>query len=76
MPANMQSSLIFHYNLKFFENDADHFEGVSLKRFVMQVRAFKNAMFFFSFKSAVTYRCLPFTIDCQKILRCQIFSSN
>jgi hypothetical protein len=33
----MQSALIFHYNLKFYNKDADNFEGVSLKRFVMQV---------------------------------------
>merc|ERR1719434_159655 len=32
----MQSALIFHYNLKFYNKDADNFEGVSLKRFVMQ----------------------------------------
>jgi len=36
MPQHMQSSLIFHYNLKFYGNDADNFDGVSLKRFVMQ----------------------------------------
>lgn len=32
----MQGSLIFHYNLKFYDSDGDGFEGVSLKRFVMQ----------------------------------------
>ena len=37
MPVHMQSALIFHYNLKFYNKDADNFEGVSLKRFVMQV---------------------------------------
>ena len=37
MPANMQASLIFHYNLKFYDNDTDTFETISLKRFVMQV---------------------------------------
>lgn len=37
MPAHMQSSLIFHYNLKFYDNDGDGYDGVSLKRFVMQV---------------------------------------
>jgi len=36
MPANMQGSLIFHYNLKFYDNDTDTFETISLKRFVMQ----------------------------------------
>ncbi|XP_022192316.1 hillarin [Nilaparvata lugens] len=36
MPTNMQSSLIFHYNLKFYDNDGDSYDGVSLKRFVMQ----------------------------------------
>merc|ERR1712071_530949 len=34
MPANMQGSLIFHYNLKFYDNDTDTFETTSLKRFV------------------------------------------
>ena len=38
MPLHMQSALIFHYNLKFYNKDADNFEGVSLKRFVMQVK--------------------------------------
>lgn len=37
MPAHMQGSLIFHYNLKFYDSDGDSFDGVSLKRFVMQV---------------------------------------
>jgi hypothetical protein len=37
MPIHMQSALIFHYNLKFYNKDTDNFEGVSLKRFVMQV---------------------------------------
>ncbi|XP_067003178.1 hillarin [Anabrus simplex] len=36
MPSHMQSSLIFHYNLKFYDSDGDSFDGVSLKRFVMQ----------------------------------------
>jgi len=36
MPLDMQSALIFHYNLKFYNNDTDNYEGVSLKRFVMQ----------------------------------------
>lgn len=36
MPTHMTPSLIFHYNLKFFDRDSDTFEGVSLKRFVMQ----------------------------------------
>ncbi|KAL1110495.1 hypothetical protein AAG570_008023, partial [Ranatra chinensis] len=36
MPTNMQGSLIFHYNLKFYDNDGDSYDGVSLKRFVMQ----------------------------------------
>ena len=39
MPANMQGSLIFHYNLKFYDNDTDTFETISLKRFVMQVNS-------------------------------------
>ena len=33
----MQNSLIFHYNLKFYGKDTDNYEGISLKRFVMQV---------------------------------------
>ncbi|KAL4088981.1 hypothetical protein QTP88_024059 [Uroleucon formosanum] len=36
IPTNMQSSLIFHYNLKFYESEEDTYDGVSLKRFVMQ----------------------------------------
>ncbi|KAJ8973915.1 hypothetical protein NQ317_000460, partial [Molorchus minor] len=36
MPNHMQGSLIFHYNLKFYDSDGDSFDGVSLKRFVMQ----------------------------------------
>lgn len=38
MPSHMQGTLIFHYNLKFYDSDGDTFESVSLKRFVMQVR--------------------------------------
>ena len=37
MPSHMQNSLIFHYNLKFYGKDMDNYEGISLKRFVMQV---------------------------------------
>ncbi|XP_066158165.1 hillarin [Euwallacea fornicatus] len=36
MPSHMQGTLIFHYNLKFYDSDGDTFESVSLKRFVMQ----------------------------------------
>ncbi|XP_018566054.1 hillarin [Anoplophora glabripennis] len=36
MPAHMQGTLIFHYNLKFYDSDGDSYDGVSLKRFVMQ----------------------------------------
>ncbi|KAG8184824.1 hypothetical protein JTE90_004922 [Oedothorax gibbosus] len=36
MPSRMSSSLIFHYNLKFYDTDVDAYEAVSLKRFVMQ----------------------------------------
>ena len=32
MPSHMENSLIFHYNLKFYGNDKDSYEGVSLKR--------------------------------------------
>ncbi len=38
MPSHMQNSLIFHYNLKFYGDEADAFEKISLKRFVMQVQ--------------------------------------
>jgi len=36
MPTHMIPSLIFHYNLKYYDSDLEHHEGVSLKRFVMQ----------------------------------------
>lgn len=36
MPSDMQSCLIFHYNLKFYDSEDDSYDGVSLKRFVMQ----------------------------------------
>ena len=36
MASDMQGCLIFHYNLKFYDSDEDSFDGVSLKRFVMQ----------------------------------------
>jgi len=36
MPSQMESSLIFHYNLKLYDTEADVYDGVSLKRFVMQ----------------------------------------
>ncbi|KAH8301446.1 hypothetical protein KR059_003368 [Drosophila kikkawai] len=37
MPTDMQSCLIFHYNLKFYDSDEElSYDGVSLKRFVMQ----------------------------------------
>ena len=37
MPTKLIPSLIFHYNLKFFDQtDTDEFEGTSLKRYVMQ----------------------------------------
>ncbi|XP_076353635.1 hillarin-like [Tachypleus tridentatus] len=36
MPSHMSSSLIFHYNLKLFDNDVSAYKGVSLKRCVMQ----------------------------------------
>ena len=51
MPANMQSSLIFHYNLKFYDSDGDNYDGVSLKRFVMQVSRFTGGT-----RAAVYYR--------------------
>lgn len=36
MPSDMQGCLIFHYNLKFYDSEEDSYDGVSLKRFVMQ----------------------------------------
>lgn len=36
MPTHMIPRLIFHYNLKYYDSDLEHYEGVSLKRFVMQ----------------------------------------
>ncbi|XP_017484450.1 PREDICTED: uncharacterized protein LOC108373117 [Rhagoletis zephyria] len=36
MPSQMTPSLIFHYNLKLIDGSTDTFEGVILKRFVMQ----------------------------------------
>lgn len=36
MPTHMIPSLIFHYNLKYFDNDLEHYDGICLKRFVMQ----------------------------------------
>lgn len=36
MPTHMIPSLIFHYNLKYYDSDLEHFEGINLKRFVMQ----------------------------------------
>uniref|UniRef100_A0A6G1S7H5 Kyphoscoliosis peptidase n=1 Tax=Aceria tosichella TaxID=561515 RepID=A0A6G1S7H5_9ACAR len=36
MPTHMIPSLIFHYNLKYFDSDLEHHDGISLKRFVMQ----------------------------------------
>lgn len=36
MPTDMQSCLIFHYNLKFYDSEEDSYDSVSLKRFVMQ----------------------------------------
>ncbi|UYV65934.1 Hil [Cordylochernes scorpioides] len=36
VPKDLAASLIFHYNLRFFDSDCDQYEGVSLKRYVMQ----------------------------------------
>ena len=49
MPDHMENSLIFHYNLKFYGDDKDNYEGVSLKRFVMQVRTSCVIVFFYLF---------------------------
>ena len=48
MPSHMQNSLIFHYNLKFYGKDTDNYEGISLKRFVMQVENLFITMSFIS----------------------------
>lgn len=58
MPNHMQNSLIFHYNLKFYGKDSDNYEGISLKRFVMQVRnsthkLVKHHAYAFIFQSVV-----------------------
>lgn len=36
MPTHMIPRLIFHYNLKYYDSDLEHYDGISLKRFVMQ----------------------------------------
>lgn len=36
MPTHMIPNLIFHYNLKYFNSDQEQYDGISLKRFVMQ----------------------------------------
>lgn len=36
MPTHMIPNLIFHYNLKYFNSDEEQYDGVNLKRFVMQ----------------------------------------
>ena len=58
MPLHMQSALIFHYNLKFYNKDADNFEGVSLKRFVMQVSS-TSTFRFLSLSSCNFAKLLP-----------------
>lgn len=50
----MQSALIFHYNLKFYNNDTDNYDGVSLKRFVMQVQHLLHSTNIFA---AIKYFC-------------------
>lgn len=57
MPSHMQGSLIFHYNLKFYDSDGDSFEGVSLKRFVMQVFFFKRNQFGIKLNTIITVGC-------------------
>lgn len=36
MPTHMIPSLIFHYNLKYYNSGLENYDGISLKRFVMQ----------------------------------------
>lgn len=59
MPTNMQSSLIFHYNLKFYDSDGDTYDAVSLKRFVMQVGVYyfsqSNILWLQSFLTVKSY---------------------
>lgn len=55
MPSHMQSSLIFHYNLKLYNSDKDSYDTVSLKRFVMQV-------------SWVSAHCRWYRLVCHKTL--------
>lgn len=53
MPSDMQSSLIFHYNLKLYDSDKDVFDNVSLKRFVMQVRETLIKTFIYRFTNKI-----------------------
>lgn len=36
MPTHMVPSLIFHYNLRYYDSDCEYYQDVSLKRYVMQ----------------------------------------
>lgn len=36
MPTHLIPNLIFHYNLRYYDSEEEYFEGISLKRFVMQ----------------------------------------
>lgn len=67
MPTNMQSSLIFHYNLKFYDSDGDSYDGVSLKRFVMQVKfMFISYLSNFSYYSILTMQTCILYIKLKK----------
>ena len=55
MPVDMQSALIFHYNLKFYNKDTDNFEGTSLKRFVMQVTHFLDSFIYKQILDTLNY---------------------
>lgn len=62
IPTNMQSNLIFHYNLKFYESEGDTYDGVSLKRFVMQVKTYLISYYTLCHFSK-TYLCTKGTLD-------------
>lgn len=68
MPAHMQGTLIFHYNLKFYNSDGDGFDGVSLKRFVMQVST-KNKTIILTSQSC-TCTCSSFHVTMRTCLLC------
>ena len=85
MPSHMQNSLIFHYNLKFYGKETDNYEGISLKRFVMQVisnwnslRSRRNlSIFLFFFFQSVVGNVVAFRVHapCSSSLLLDIFAN-